>query len=169
MIRFGLKAPDFTLKGYYKGKTLSYSLADYKGRWTIVFFYTGDRTAVCSSEVTAFNDHESEFDVKGISLLGISVDSLDSHKSWSDELKLNYPLLSDEDTEVSRLYEIYNESTKNDFRGTFVVDPDGVLRFMAVGEPKIGRGIFEIMRIVEALQTGEPCPADWHPGDKTLR
>ncbi len=168
MIRVAEKAPDFTLSGYYQGETFNYSLSDYKGRWTIVFFYTGDRTSVCSTEVTAFNDHASELDTKGISLLGVSVDSLDSHKSWADELKLSYPLLSDENAEVSRLYEVYDEASKKDLRGTFVVDPDGVLRFVSVGEPKIGRGIFETMRIVEALQTGEACPANWHPGDETL-
>ena len=168
MTSVGEKSPDFTLPGYFQGQEMSYSLSDYKGRWLIVFFYTGDRSSVCSTEVTAFNDHVNELNVMRISLLGISVDSISSHKSWADELKLNYPLLSDEKVEVSQLYDVYDERNKHDFRGTFIIDPEGKLRFMSVGEPAIGRGIFEVMRITQALQTGESCPADWRPGQPTL-
>lgn len=168
MISVGQKAPDFTLLGYYQSQAMDYSLSDYQGRWVIVFFYTGDRTSVCSTEVTAFNDHVDELNVMKISLLGISVDSIDSHKSWADELKLNYPLLSDEKVEVSQLYDVYDEEKKHDFRGTFIVDPEGNLRFMSVGEPAIGRGIFEVIRITQALQTWEACPANWQPGQPTL-
>jgi len=169
MISVGEQAPNFTLPGYYQGKTMNYSLSDYRGRWVIIFFYTGDRTSVCSTEVTAFNDHTAELTVMGVSLLGISVDSLDSHKSWADELKLNYPLLSDVKVEISQVYDVHDEKNKRDFRGTFIVDPEGKLRFMSIGEPAIGRGIFEVIRILQALQTGEACPADWQPGESTLK
>lgn len=167
-VSIGEQAPNFTLPGYYGGQEMDYSLSDYKGRWVIVFFYTGDRTSVCSTEVTAFNDHAAELTTMKISLLGISVDSLSSHKSWADELKLNYPLLSDEKVEVSQLYDIYDEKNKRDFRGTFIVDPEGKLRFMSIGEPAIGRGIFETIRVLQALQTGGACPANWQPGEPTL-
>lgn len=168
MVSIGEKAADFTLPGYYQSQEMSYSLSDYKGRWVIVFFYTGDRTSVCSTEVVAFNDHADELNLMKVSLLGISVDSMESHKSWADELNLNYPLLSDEKAEISRLYSVYDEPNKHDFRGTFIVDPEGILRFMSIGEPAIGRGIFEIIRTVQALQTGEACPANWQPGRPTL-
>lgn len=168
-VSVGEQAPNFTLPGYYKGQKMDYSLSGYKGRWVIVFFYTGDRTSVCSTEVTAFNDHADELTAMKVSLLGISVDSLDSHRSWADELKLSYPLLSDEKREVSQLYDVYDEENKRDFRGTFIVDPEGTLHFMSVGEPAIGRGIFEVIRILQALQTGEACPANWQPGQPTLK
>jgi alkyl hydroperoxide reductase subunit AhpC len=164
----GKPAENFTLPGYYQSQTMNYSLSDYRGRWVVVFFYTGDRTSVCSTEVTAFNGHVSELDILKVSVLGISVDKMVSHQGWADELKLNYPLLSDESGDVSRLYGVYDEQGKQDFRGTFIVDPEGNLRFMSVGEPKIGRGIFETMRVVQALQTGEACPVDWKLGQPTL-
>src|SRR3990172_10996488 len=168
MIKISESSPDFTIPGYYQGETINYSLSDYRGRWVVVFFYTGDRTSVCSTEVTAFNDHVGELDALKSSVLGISVDQIDSHRSWADELKLNYPLLSDESGDVSRLYGVYDEREKHDFRGTFIVDPEGNLRFMSIGEPKIGRGVFETMRGIQALQTGEACPVDWKPGRPTL-
>lgn len=167
-MNIGEPSPDFSLPGYYQGQVMDYSLSDYRGRWVVVFFYTGDRTSVCSTEVTAFNDHAREFNALKVSLLGISVDALDSHRSWADELKLNYPLLSDEGGEVSRLYGVYDEKNRRDLRGTFVVDPEGILRYMAIGEPKIGRGVAETLRVVQALQTGEACPVDWQPGQPTL-
>ncbi len=161
-------SPGFSLPGYYQKQTMKYALSDYRGRWVVVFFYTGDRTSVCSTEVTAFNDHVRDFDDLKVSVLGISVDSIDSHRSWADELKLNYPLLSDESGEASRLYGVFDEKAKHDFRGTFIVDPEGILRYVAIGESKIGRGVSETMRVVQALQTGEACPVDWKPGQKTL-
>ena len=164
----GKSAENFTLPGYYQGQVMNYSLSDYRGRWMVVFFYTGDRSSVCTTEVTAFNGHIGELDALKVSVLGISVDRMDSHQSWADELKLNYPLLSDEGGEVSIKYGVYDESEKHDFRGTFIMDPEGSLRFMSVGEPKIGRGISETLRVIQALQTGEACPVDWQPGELTL-
>uniref|UniRef100_A0A832E0Y8 Peroxiredoxin n=1 Tax=candidate division WWE3 bacterium TaxID=2053526 RepID=A0A832E0Y8_UNCKA len=168
MIEVSKTAPGFSLPGYYQGQEMKYALADYRGRWVVVFFYTGDRTSVCSTEVTAFNDHLGEFDALKVSVLGVSGDALESHRNWADELKLNYPLLSDESGDVSRLYDVYDEQGKHDFRGTFIIDPEGILRYLAIGEPKVGRGISETLRVVQALQTGEACPVDWQPGQPTL-
>jgi len=168
LVKIGQRAPDLALSGYYQGQEMSYNLKDYRGRFVIVFFYAGDSTSVCSTEVTAFNDHVEDFNSKGVSILGVSVDPLSSHKSWAGELKLQYPILSDEGGKVSRVWEVYDEASGRDFRGTFIVDPKGILRFMSIGESKVGRGILETVRVVEALQTGEACPVDWHPGDATL-
>ncbi len=164
----GQEAPNFSLPGCYQGQTMNYALSDYRGRWVVVFFYVGDRTSVCSTEVTAFNDRVRDFDRFRVSLLGISADSLNSHRSWADELKLEYPLLSDEGRTASRLYGVYDEGSRRDLRGTFVIDPEGKLRYLAVGEPKIGRGVSEVLRVIRGLQTGEACPADWQPGRPTL-
>lgn len=161
-------SPEFSLPGYYQGQTMNYALADYRGRWVVVFFYTGDRSSVCSTEATAFNDYGRDFDDLKVSLLGISVDSLDSHKEWADELKLGYPLLSDESGDVSRIYGVYDEKSKRDFRGTFIIDPQGILHYVVIGESQIGRGVSETLRVIQALQTGEACPVDWHPGQLTL-
>lgn len=168
MLEISKPAPDFTLPGVFKGEVMDYKLSDYRGRWVIVFFYTGDRTSVCSTEVRSFNDHIDEFNAEKISLLGISVDSLDSHKAWASQLGLEYPLLSDGEGKVSREWGLYDEEAKSDRRGSFIIDPDGKLRFMMIGEPPVGRSVFEILRITQALQTGEACPVDWRPGQPTL-
>ena len=100
-----------------------------------------------------------EFDKLGISILGVSPDSIESHKSWADELKLEYPILSDPNSKVSKELGIFNQQTNKNNRATFILDPEGNIRYIELTEPSIGRNIREILLIVETLQTHKTCPA----------
>ena len=172
MIKVGHPAPEFTLQGVMNGKTLNYSLAKQKGRWTVIFFYPLDFTFVCPTEIHGFNKHFDAFKKLKTDIWGVSVDSLHSHKVWIEkEFKsLKFPLLSDFNKEVIREYDIDTEEPEGTvaLRGTFIVDPEGTLRYAVVSDNSVGRSVEETLRVVQALQTGLLCPVEWEPGEKTL-
>jgi len=156
----GKPAPNFSLEG--TSGTLS--LADLKGAWAILFFYPKAGTSVCQSEVVGFNEHYDEFANLGAKIVGISVDSLDTLKQWVQQLGgIRYPLLSDASYEVSRNYEVFSEEAQVAFRGLFIIDPEGKVRYQVVQEPFFGRSTKEVKRILQALQRGEACMLDWEP------
>ncbi len=156
----GKIAPDFSLEG----TSGTFSSADLKGNWAIVFFFPKAKTSVCQSEVLAFNQHFNEFASLGTQIVGISVDDIDTLTSWVQELgSFNYPLLSDKDHVVSKAFEVFSERDKISYRGLFILDPEGKIRYQVVQEPFFGRSIEEVKRILQALQSGGPCPVDWKP------
>ena len=105
LVRLGDKAPDFSVKGVHQNRVSEYSLSRYKGKWLVLFFYPADFTFICPTEVVGFSKLAKEFAAQGAEILGVSVDSLDSHRSWADELDgIDYPLLSDEEKTLSRAY-----------------------------------------------------------------
>ena len=169
MVKVGKPAPTFTLQGYYDDKFQEYSLSDYKGKWVVFFFYPLDFTFICPTEVTGFSKHIQDFKDLNTVVLGCSVDSVHSHKAWEKELgKFEYPLLSDIRKEVGRMYNVLDEDEGTNLRATFVIDPEGIVQYHLVNSNDIGRNIGEIIRVVSALQSGELCPVDWTPGEKTL-
>jgi peroxiredoxin 2/4 len=169
MVKVGKQAPTFTLEGYQNGEFKKYSLEDYKGKWIVLFFYPLDFTFVCPTEVTGFSKHIKEFDDLNTQILGVSVDSVHSHKAWEKEIgKFEYPLLSDIQKDVSKLYNVLIEEEGIALRATFVIDPEGNVQYHLVNSNNIGRNIGEVIRVVTALQSGELCPVDWTPGSKTL-
>jgi alkyl hydroperoxide reductase subunit AhpC len=173
--KVGRPAPEFTLEalvGKEPGKEFrSVSLADYKGKWVVLFFYPLDFTFVCPTEIKGFNAALDEFRKLNTVVLGASVDSKFSHLAWlkSGAIgELKYPLLSDIRKEVARRYGILDEKEGVALRGLFIIDPDGVLQYELVHNLSVGRSVEETMRVLEALQTGELCPVGWKPGEKTL-
>ncbi len=175
MIKVGQLAPDFTLKGYVKGEFKDYTLSEItqSGQWAVVFFYPLDFTFVCPTEITGFNKYHQQFAEANAQVMGVSVDSHHSHKAWVEhELgTLEFPLLSDFQKKVSDDYEVLvndPEDGKIAMRGTFIIDPQGVLRYAVVSDKNVGRSIEETVRVVKALQTGGMCPVDWEEGQKTL-
>ena len=167
--RIGQAAPDVSLQGVVDGNFKNISLDDYKGKWVVLFFYPLDFTFICPTEITEFSKRNGEFKALNAQVLGISVDSVFSHKAWLKELgNLNYPLLSDITKEVSRKYGVLLEERGIALRGTFIIDPEGKLRYQLVHDLGIGRSVEEIIRVLNALQTGELCPVEWKPGKKTL-
>src|SRR5881628_326767 len=110
LLRVGDKAPDLTVQGVLHGETADYSLSAYKGKWLVLFFYPADFTFICPTEVTGFSKMAKEFSSENAAILGASVDSIDSHRAWAEELGgLEYPLLSDVDKTLSRAYGVLNE------------------------------------------------------------
>lgn len=168
-IKIGQNAPEFTLQGVVGDKFKDVCLDEFKGKWVVLFFYPLDFTFICPTEITEFSKRDSEFKALNAQVLGVSIDSVFSHKAWLKELgNLNYPLLSDITKEVSRKYGVLLEEKGIALRGTFIIDPDGKLRYQLIHDLGIGRSIEEILRVLRALQTGELCPVEWKPGKKTL-
>ena len=166
----GRKAPEFTVDVCEKdGKFAKRSLKDYSGKWLVLFFYPLDFTFVCPTEITGFSKHIAEFKALKADILGGSTDSVHSHKAWLKELgELNYPLFSDMSRTLSRDYGVLIPEEGIALRGTFIIDPEGVLRYALYHDLGVGRSVAETLRVLEALQTGELCPMEWTKGGKTL-
>lgn len=168
MIVVGAKAPDFTLPGVFQGRGGDYSLKSYLGKWLVFFFYPADFTFICPTEITGFSKLAGEFRSETAEILGVSVDSLESHKAWAEELGgLSYPLLSDADKKVSRAYGILEERGEVSLRATFIINPASEVAYLVVSHMNVGRSVEETLRVLKALRTGKLCPAEWKPGDET--
>jgi peroxiredoxin 2/4 len=167
-LRVGDNAPDFKVKGILRGEVAEYSLSSYKGKWLILFFYPADFTFICPTEVTGFTKLAQDFASENAAILGASVDSLDSHRSWAEELGgLDYPLLSDTEKTLSRAYGVLDEKEGVSLRATFIINPAGVICYQVVSHVNVGRSVEETLRVLQALRTERLCPSDWKPGEAT--
>lgn len=175
--RVGHPAPEFTMKTTANMETLdsTVSLSDYKGKWLILFFYPLDFTFVCPTEITALSDRYDEILALGGEVLGVSTDSVFSHKAWIETPRekggipgIKYPLASDITKTVSRDYGVLLEEEGYALRGLFIIDPEGVLQYMVIQNESTGRSVDETLRVLQALQSGGLCAANWKPGDKHL-
>lgn len=166
----GKPAPEFTAQAYVNGEIKEVSLADSKGKWTILFFYPLDFTFVCPTEILGFQEKIEEFRKANVEIIGASVDSVYSHKQWCESSlgKLSFPLISDISHRISRDYGVLIEEKGISLRGAFIIDPDGNLRSYVVNDLSVGRSVDELLRTVQAFQTGSNCPVNWKPGQATL-
>lgn len=171
MPMIGQPAPQFKSPALVKGDFKDISLSDFKGKWVVLFFYPLDFTFVCPTELTQFRDKLENFKKLGAEVIGASVDSVHSHKRWAkDDLgELGYPLLGDITKRVARDYGVLFEDKGIATRGTFIVDPEGVLQYMGIHNLNVGRDADEILRVLSALQSGELCGAGWKPGQKFVQ
>ncbi|MET3289692.1 UNVERIFIED_CONTAM: peroxiredoxin (alkyl hydroperoxide reductase subunit C) [Brevibacillus sp. OAP136] len=172
--RIGLPAPSFTLDTitYDSGFPVSKSLDDYLGKWLLLFFYPFDFSRVCPTEIVSLNRRIGEFSDLNVEILGVSTDSIHTHKAWlrtGDGIgPLSFPLASDFSKEVTALYGVLDEATKAPLRASFLIDPQGIVQYYVVSNSKVGRSVDETLRVLEALQSGGLCPMDWKPGEKTI-
>ncbi len=167
----GQMAPSFKAQAYVNGEIKEVSLSDYKGKWVVLFFYPLDFTFVCPTEILEFNQKVDEFKKQNAQLIGASIDSVYSHKAWCEQGglgKLNFPLVSDLTKKISQDYGILLEDKGISLRGTFIIDPEGKVRAAVVHDLQVGRNVDETLRVLNAFQTGELCPVNWNPGQKTL-
>ena len=174
MLKIGQKAPEFKNPAYQKGVKGDFSevsLSDYKGKWVVLFFYPRDFTFVCPTEIEGFARHEAEFNKVGCEVVAASTDSVHSHKAWFErDLKnVAYPILADTTHELAGDYGVLNDSDGTAERGTFIIDPEGKMRYILVSDGNVGRSVTETLRVVKALQTGGLCPVDWEPGQANLK
>ncbi|MFQ5539823.1 MAG: peroxiredoxin [Candidatus Binatia bacterium] len=168
MVAVGVKAPDFTLQGISEGRTSDYSLNSYQGKWLVLFFYPADFTFICPTEVAGFSKKASEFRMEKAEILGLSVDSLETHRAWIEELGgVNYPLLSDAEKKISRAYGVLDERQGVSLRATFIINPKGEVSYLVVSHMNVGRSVEETLRVLKALRTERLCPSDWKPGEET--
>ncbi|HVI34446.1 alkyl hydroperoxide reductase subunit C [Phenylobacterium sp.] len=167
----------FTAQAYKQGKFLSVSDGDLKGKWSVIFFYPADFTFVCPTELEDLADNYAEFQKLGVEIYSVSTDTHFSHKAWADTSpaigKIQYTMVGDPSGVVTNNFGVMREGQGLADRGTFLVDPDGVIQFMEVTAEGIGRNAAELLRKVKAAQyvaahPGEVCPAKWEEGEKTL-
>jgi alkyl hydroperoxide reductase subunit AhpC len=171
VVKVGKPAPGFVLEAVVGEEFRKINLADYRGRWVVLFFYPLDFTLVCPTEIRGFNAAREQIRTLNGEFLAVSVDSKYSHLAWierGDLGKLEFPLLSDFTKEVARSYGILDEETGAAQRGLFIIDPEGFIQHIVVHNGKVGRSVDETVRVLTALQTGELCPLGWKPGQKTL-
>jgi alkyl hydroperoxide reductase subunit AhpC len=170
-LKVGHLAPDFKAKAYVNGEFREVALKEYQGKWVCLFFYPLDFTTVCPTEIRSFAQFESKFKELGCQVIGCSTDSEYSHKAWfeRDLSEVKYPVLADTAHKISRDYGVLMDERGVALRGTFLIDPKGTLQWMTVNALGTGRSVDEVIRTLEALKTGEACPAGWRPGQPTLK
>lgn len=169
-VKLGEKVPPFEAQSYVEGKFKKIKLEDYKGKWVVLFFWPLDFTFVCPTEIRQFAKHEKDFKALGAVVIGASTDSEYSHKAWfeKDLPEVKFPALADTTHSISRIFGILKEDQGVAYRGTFIIDPGGILRYQVVSDLNVGRSVEETLRVLRALQSGELCPIEWKPGEKTL-
>ncbi len=145
----------------------------YKNKWLVVFFWPKDFTFVCPTEIAAFGELNGEFKDRDTQVLGASTDSEFVHLAWrqhKEELnKLPFPMLADIKRELTTELGILDRHEGVAQRATYIVDPEGVIRFMMVTDLNVGRNPKEVLRVLDALQTDELCPCNWKKGEETLK
>lgn len=176
MLGIGQKFPEFKVQAAVsleKGKEFQeYSNEKLKGKWNVVFFWPLDFTFVCPTEIAEFNKAFNDFRDRETNLIGASADSHFVHLAWRNEhpdLKdLKFPMLADYKKELSRALGILHPQDEVPLRATYIVDPDGIIRWVSVNDLSVGRNVKEVIRTLDALQTDELCPCNWEKGQKTL-
>ncbi|HEV7731553.1 MAG TPA: peroxiredoxin [Candidatus Binatia bacterium] len=172
-------APDFKAQAVVSGAFQTVSLADYKGKYLVLFFYPLDFTFVCPTEILAYNDRADEFRKLGAEIVGASVDSEYSHLAWINTPRkeggisgVTIPLLADLNKKIAADYGVLLPDGVA-LRGTFVIDPKGILRTITIHDLPVGRSVDEALRQVQAIkfadEHGEVCPANWEPGKDSMK
>ena len=177
MFAIGQPIPDGTYQAYHDESIRSVALNDCRGQWLILMFYPGDFTFVCPTELAEMAKLSPEFKKLGAQVYGVSTDSAYVHKAWHDSSPMirtvGFPLIADTTGSLSRAFGVYLEDEGVALRGTFLIDPDGVLRACEIHDNSIGRHAGETLRKLQAAirvreGEGEVCPASWQPGQATL-
>jgi peroxiredoxin (alkyl hydroperoxide reductase subunit C) len=167
----------FSATAYKSGEFVDVSDADVKGKWAIFFFYPADFTFVCPTELGDLADHYQDLKDLGVEVFSVSTDTHFTHKAWHDTSdtigKIDYFMIGDPTTQISQNFDVLREGQGLADRGTFVIDPDGVIQVMEITAEGVGRNAAELVRKVKAAQyvrshPGEVCPAKWEEGDETL-
>ena len=171
-IRLNKPAPAFRgAMAYKKGEKdfVKVSLADYRGKWVAFFFYPRDFTFICPTEIKGFAAHEADFKALNCEVLACSTDSEWSHKNWfeRDLPEVGYPVVADTTLEIARAYGVLNDDGSA-ARGLFIIDPEGLVKYIVVSAGSVGRSVKETLRVLKAVQSGDLCPVEWEQGDKTL-
>jgi peroxiredoxin (alkyl hydroperoxide reductase subunit C) len=173
-------APNFKAKAVLKdGSVSEISLAQFKGKYVLLFFYPLDFTFVCPTEIIAFSERVQEFNALNVEVLGVSVDSEFSHLAWRNTPRaqggignVQYSLVADLNKQIARDYDVLLGDAVA-LRGLFLIDKDGIVRHQVVNDLPLGRSVDEALRMVQALQffeaNGEVCPADWQQGKRTIK
>jgi peroxiredoxin (alkyl hydroperoxide reductase subunit C) len=176
MLTVGDKLPDFSLTAVTsldKDKEFTtVTQASYPGKWLVLFFWPMDFTFICPTEIAEFGKRNRDFKDRDAQVLGASTDTHFVHLAWRknhpDLKTLPYPMLADTKRELSTALGILHKQDGVALRATFIVDPDGIIRWATVNDLSVGRNVDEVLRTLDALQTDELCPCNWKQGQETL-
>ena len=178
MVTIGQPIPDLSFEYFQNEQFKKAKLSDYQGKWLILMFYPADFTFVCPTELKEAADKYGEYKKVGAEVISFSTDTVYVHKAWHDESPviktITYPMGADPTGNICRAFGTYLELEGLSLRGTFIIDPEGILKAMDIHDNSIGRNNEEIFRKLQASQyvrehKGEVCPASWRPGAKTLK
>jgi alkyl hydroperoxide reductase subunit AhpC len=177
MLGIGQKFPQFTLKATVSNDIntafVDVSNINYPDKWLVVFFWPKDFTFVCPTEIAEFGKNNTEFADRDAQVLGASIDSEFVHLAWrqhKEELStLPFPMLADVKRELSEALGIIDPVEGVAQRATYIIDPEGIIRFAMVTDLNVGRNVKEVLRVLDALQTDELCPCNWQKGNDTLK
>ncbi len=179
-IKVGHDAPglDLALTAYDRTKDggddqfQDIKLSDYNGKWVCLFFYPLDFTFVCPTEIVAFNKALGEFEDRETVLLTASTDSVYSHKGWCDAHEdmtgMKYLMIGDVNQQLASAFDVLDDEKGIAYRGIYLIDPQGKLRYSSVHDLSVGRNVDELLRVLDALQTDKLCPCNWKKGEGTL-
>lgn len=174
----GKKIEDFELDAYHEDKIKKIKLSDYKGKWFILIFYPADFTFVCPTELEEAAELYPEFKKLEAEILSVSTDTAFAHKAWHDVSKaiqkIKYPMLADPTGKLCRALGTYIQEEGLSLRGSFIIDPNGIIKAYEIHDNSIGRNTKELLRKLQAAKfvsehKGQVCPANWTPGQKTLK
>lgn len=177
MAIIGQQIPEFKLPAFKKPDIIDVTREDVIGKWAVFLFYPADFTFVCPTELEDVQSYYEELKAMGVEVYSVSVDSEFTHKAWSDHSpaisKVEYTMLADQKHELADFFGVYDEESGQAFRGTFVVDPEGVVQTAEIHNMGIGRSADELVRKIQAAQFvakhgDKVCPARWKPGNDTL-
>ena len=178
MVKINEKAPEFTEDAFVNKGIKKISLNDYSGKWVVLFFYPADFTFVCPTELGELADNYEKLKAMGAEVISVSTDTAFVHKAWYDNSetikKIKFPMLADPTGRVCKSYGTYIEEEGLSLRGTFIIDPEGIVKAFEKQDNSIGRSTTEIIRKIQAAKfvsdnKGQVCPMNWQPGEKTLK
>ena len=178
MEQIGAKVQDFEAKAFQNNDIIPVKLSNYKGKWVVLVFYPADFTFICPTELEELAQTYAEFQKEGAEILSVSTDTVFVHKAWHDTSpaikQIKFPMVADPTGQLSRQFGTYIESEGLSLRGSFIIDPEGILMAFEIHDNSIGRSAKELLRKLQAAKfvrenKGEVCPASWSPGAKTLK
>lgn len=177
MLGIGQKFPQFSVKATVNNDVATaFTGIDnntYKGKWLVVFFWPKDFTFVCPTEIAEFGKLNKEFKDRDAQVLGASTDSEFVHLAWRQNHKdlnnLPFPMLADVKRELTGALGIIDPEEGVAQRATYIIDPEGIIRFAMVTDLNVGRNVKEVLRVLDALQTDELCPCNWEKGKETIK
>ena len=177
MIQINQEIPDCELEAFQNEEIKRIKLSDYRGKWLVLIFYPADFTFICPTELEEAANYYEEFKKLGAEILSVSTDTVFVHKAWHDQSpaigKVQYPMVADPTGRLCRAFGTYIEEEGISLRGSFIIDPDGILKAYEIHANNIGRSAKELLRKLQAAvfvreHTEQVCPASWEPGAETL-
>lgn len=178
MVKVGEVVENFVAEAFFENEIKKISLSNYRGKWVVLLFYPADFTFVCPTELEEAADLHAEFKKENAEILSVSTDTAFVHKAWHNSSpaigKIKYPMVADPSGKICKQFGTYLPDEGVSLRGSFIIDPEGVLKAIDVHDNSIGRSSSEILRKLQASKfvsenEGLVCPAGWKPGGKTLK